>query len=135
MFWSRKKPEVVHETVYKVIEVKAPRSSQAWTKEIKEAVGTLSSHPGFIAIVDRLNLQKQMLENKCSHEFHKDLREADYLQAGVFWLGYVQDLVNKSTKLYSSSPVDPYQEELEAFKEIDSQIERIGMEPQVPQQS
>src|SRR5712691_9205562 len=129
-------PAVVYvdKPVYKVIEVKAPRSNQAWTKDIKEAIGTLSSHPGFIAIVDRLNLQKQMLEHKCAHEYRKDLREGDYLQAGVFWFGYVQDLVNKATKLSPSSAVDPFQEELEAFKEIDNQIERIGMEPQAPTQ-
>ncbi len=76
----------------------------------------------------RLNLQKQMLESKCSKEFHKDLREADYLQAGVFWLGYVQELVTKATKLSAATPTDAFDEELEAFKLIDSQIERIGME-------
>ncbi len=122
--WFKRKVEVR----YKVIEVKAPRSPQAWTKETKESVGTLAHHPGFIALVDRLSLQKQMLENKCSHEYHKDLREADYLQAGVFWLGYVQELVNKATKLLPQAPADAYDEELAAFREIDSQIERIGME-------
>jgi hypothetical protein len=129
-------PPIRVQTVYKVVEIKAPRISQAWTKEIKDTVGTLSSHPGFIAITDRLNLQRQMLENKCSHEFHKDLREADYLQAGVFWLGYVQDLVAKATKLAPSAPVDPFDEEMAAFKEIDRQIERIGMEqPQAAEQN
>jgi len=121
-------PPIRTQTIYKVIEVKAPRITSAWTKEIKEAVGTLSSHPGFIAIADRLSLQKQMLESKCSHEYHKDLREADYLQAGVFWLGYVQDLVAKATRLAPSAPVDAMDEELEAFKLLDAQIERIGME-------
>ncbi len=122
--WFKRKVEVR----YKVIEVKAPRSAQAWTKETKDAVGTLAHHPGFIALIDRLNLQKQMLESKCSKEFHKDLREADYLQAGVFWLGYVQELVMKATKLSAPAPTDAFDEELEAFKLIDSQIERIGME-------
>lgn len=122
------------EVQYKVVEVRAPRITQAWTKEIKEAVGTLSSHPGFIALMDRMALQRQMLEHKCSHEFHKDTREVDYLQAGVFWLGYAQELVAKATKLQPSAPMDAFQEELDAFKELDSKIERIGMEPQVPQQ-
>jgi hypothetical protein len=115
-------------TQYKVVEVKAPRSAQAWTKETKESVATLDYHPGFLALVERLNLQKQMLENKCSREFHKDLREADYLQAGVFWLGYVQELVAKATKRSAPAPTDAFDEELEAFKQIDAQIERIGME-------
>jgi hypothetical protein len=127
--------KIVEKVVYKVVEVKSPRSSQAWSKEIKDAISTLSSHPGFVALTDRLNLQRQMLESKLSREFHKDLREIDYLQAGVFWLGYIQDLVAKATNLIPSAPVDAMQEEMEAFKLLDSQIERIGIEdPQGPQQ-
>lgn len=123
-------PEIVEveKVVYKVVEVKTPRTAARWTKEIKDAVATLPSHPGFIAILDRFSLQKQMLEHKCATEFHKDLRENDYLQAGVFWLGYAQKLVDEATKLPRAVPVDAYDEEMEAFKQLDAQIERIGME-------
>ena len=129
-------PEVVHidRPVLKIVEIKAPRTAVKWTKEIKEAVTTLSSHPGFIALMDRLTLQKQMLVHKCATEFHKDPREMDYQQAGVFWLGYIQQLIDEATKLPRAVPVDAYDEELEAFKQLDAQIERIGMDPQGPQQ-
>jgi len=120
-----KRAEVVR---YKVIEIKPPRLSQTWSKETKEAVATLSSHPGFIFLVDRLNLQRQMLESKLAREFHKDLREIDYLQAGVFWLGYIQDQVAKASQLPNARPLDAMQEEEEAFRLIDASIERIGME-------
>ena len=130
LFYGRTSPiEVVTVTKYKVIEVKAPRITQGWTKEIKEAVGTLSSHPGFIAITDRLSLQRELLKTRCATEFHKEQRETDYLQSGVFWLGYIQDLVAKATKLAPSAPVDAMDEELEAFKQIDATIERICTEP------
>lgn len=128
--WFKSKPVIV----YKVVEVKVPRTAQKWSREIKEAVGTLPSHPGFVAIMDRVNLHKQMLEYKSSHEFHKDLRESDYLQAGVFWLEYLQRLIDEATKLPRAVPVDAYDEELEAFKLLDAKIERIGMDPQGPQQ-
>jgi hypothetical protein len=118
----------VDKVVYKVIEVKTPRTAQKWTKEVKDAVATLPSHPGFIAIQDRIALQKQMLEHKCSAEFHKDLRESDFLQAGVFWLAYLQRLIEEATQLPRAVPVDAYEEEMEAFRQIDSTIERIGME-------
>lgn len=123
-----KKPEPEVQVVYKVIEVKSPRSTQAWTKEIKDAVATLQSHPGFVAITDRLALQRQMLENKCSHERQQDLQLMAYLQAGVFWLSYIQDLVAGVTKVPRGIPQDAFDEELEAFKQLDAQIERIGME-------
>jgi hypothetical protein len=124
-------PEPLSEPVvkYQVIQLKAPRTPTRWSQPIKDAVATLPSHPGFNALMERIALQKQMLEHKCSHEFHKDLREADYLQAGVFWLEYAQRLVEESTKVPHAIPTDAFDEELEAFQKLDAQIERIGMEP------
>lgn len=131
MFWKNwftSQPKVVEKVVYKVIEIRAPRIAQKWSKETKDTVSTLASHPGFVALMDRVALHRQMLEHKCSHEFHKDLRESDYLQAGVFWLGYLDRLIAESTKAPRAVAVDAYDEELEAFKELDARIERIGME-------
>lgn len=124
--WLNVAPVV--ETVYKVVEVKAPRLTQSWDKDTKDAVATLQAHPGWVAIQDRLSLQKQMLENKLAHEFHKDIRSIDYIQAGVFWLGYIQDQIAKAAERPANRVVDPLQEELNAFRAIDSQIERVGMD-------
>lgn len=126
--WFKSQPKVVEKIVYKVIEVRAPRSATKWSKELKDSVATLASDPRFIALAERIALHKQMLENKCSHEFHKDLRETAYLQAGVFWLGYLDRLVAESTKAPRAIQSDAYDEELEAFKLLDANIERIGMD-------
>lgn len=122
--WLKVEPEVI----YKVVEVKAPRMSQNWDKDTRDAVSTLQAHPGWVAIQDRLSLQKQMLGNKLAHEFHKDLRAIDYIQAGVFWLGYIQDQIAKASERPVNRVVDPMQQELDAFRAIDAQIERVGME-------
>jgi hypothetical protein len=116
------------QVIYKVVEVSGPRVVRKWDKETKASVHTLQSHPGFIAILDRLALQRQLLESRNNKEFKKDLREADFLQSGVFWLGYVQELVNKAVDLPLAHPVDAMQEELEAFRELDAKIERVGMD-------
>jgi hypothetical protein len=123
------KLQVVPVPTYKVIEIR-PHQVQAWSKELKDAIKTLSSHPGFVAILDRLALQKQLLANKASLEFHKDIRELDYLQAGIFWLGYIQTLLDKVTEVPRQPQRDIMQEELEAFQEIDRQLERVGGDPQ-----
>src|ERR1700676_307341 len=129
MFWFKKKePVVVEKIIYKVVEVKAPRTNTKWSKEIKDAVSTLPSHPGFIALMERQELHRQMLAHKCAHEYHKDQRESDYLQAGIFWLGYAQRLVDGATKLPLTPTMDAFDEEMEEFKQIDSTNERIGME-------
>jgi hypothetical protein len=117
------------EVQYKIVEVKAPRNAQKWSKETKDAVSTLQYHPGFIAVMERFELHRQMLISKLATEFHKDQREADYIQAGVYWLGYGQALVSGAGAAPTRSVVDPMQEELEAFRAIDETIERIGMEP------
>ena len=113
---------------YVVVELKAPRSTQQWSKETKDAVATLPFHPGFSALMDRVNLHRQMLVHKLATEFHKDQRESDYQQAGVYWLGYIQELVSKATAVPQAPRLDPMQEELEAFRAIDATIERVGME-------
>jgi hypothetical protein len=126
------KPQVVVEkeyvTEYKIVALKEPRTKE-WDKETRDAVAALTAHPGFLAVVNRLATQRQMIQTKLSSGFHKELREVDYLQAGIFWLDYVQEQVNKATQVkLTARPTEAYDEELEAFKQIDAQLERVGME-------
>jgi len=124
--WLKVEPQVVE--VIKVVEVKSPRITSSWDKDTRDAVSTLQSHPGWVAIQERLSLQRQMLENKLAHEFHKELRSIDYIQAGIFWLGYIQDQIAKASERPTNRVQDPMKEELDAFRAIDAQIERVGME-------
>lgn len=113
--------------IYKIVEVKAPRPAYTWDQNTRDAVSTLSAHPGFIAITDRLALTKAQLESTNNRSVKKDLREADFLQAGIFWSGWLQEQVEKATTRGSSRKfVDPYDEELAAFRELDARIERVG---------
>jgi len=116
---------IVEVPVYKVVQVKS-LPVQPWSKEIKDAIRTLPSHPGFVAITERLALQRQLLEAKAANEFHKDLRETDFIQSGIYWLNYVQYLIDKETEVKQRIQRDPMAEELEAFQQIDAQIERVG---------
>lgn len=112
--------------VYRVVQVKTLPPAQR-TPELKEAIKTLPAHPGFQAIVDELALQRQFLESKSCNEFHKDLRESDFIQSGIYWLNYVQAFIDRQTQATRSIPRDAMAEELEAFKKIDATIERVGM--------
>lgn len=121
-----KEVEVPVEVVkFQVVEV--TERANNWDKETRDAVATLPAHPGFLAITKRLAAQKALIAAKLNTGYHKELREVDYLQAGIFWLSYVQDQVSKATQVkMAPRAVDAYQEEMDAFKEIDSQIERVG---------
>jgi hypothetical protein len=115
--------------VYKIVEVKAPRPILKWDQSTQDAVSTLTSHPGFVALIERLSLTKAQLKSKNDTQWKKDLREADFLQAGIFWCSWLQNEVDKATfKGSQRKYVDPMQEELDAFKELDARIERVGMD-------
>lgn len=119
------KPKVIYKTVYKVIEVDAPRTPRRWDKETREAVATLNSHPGFIALRERLASQQAAIKSTLNRSLQKDLRSVDFLQSGVFWTGWIQAEVDRATLKGPEKQFDPLAEELEAFQAIDSQIERI----------
>ncbi len=117
--------------VYKIVEVKAPRPSYRWDENTVQAVTTLTSHSGFVDLVDRLAISKAQLESKNNTQWKKDLREADFIQAGIFWCGWLQEQIDKATyKGSQRKSIDPFEEELAAFKELDSRIERVCEESQ-----
>jgi len=122
------KPRVV----YKIVEIKAPRPTFRWDENTQDAVSTLTAHPGFIALTERLAITKAQLESKNNTQWKKDLREADFIQAGIYWSGWLLEQVSKATLKGSSRKyIDPLQEEQEAFEKLNAQIERVGMDPQV----
>jgi hypothetical protein len=110
--------------VYKVVELPNPRPMFS-EKESREALVTLSAHPGFTVLTQRLAAQNALLRSKLVSEHHKDMRSVDFLQAGVYWSNWLtQELTRVTTKqevLYK----DAMDEELEAFRAIDATIERI----------
>jgi len=123
--WFKQPTKVVVQ--YKLVEVKAPRTPLRWDASTKEAVSTLQSHPGFLALCERLALQRARLETQLSHDVHKDLREVDMLQAGIYWCSWLQEQVEKATVKGSTKTFDAMEDELAAFKEI----ERVCEVPKV----
>jgi hypothetical protein len=119
--WFAGKPQIE----YRIIEIPQGRTHRGWDEETKRSVTTLLSHPGFVALTDRINFQKALLEQQLKAKFHKDLREADYLQAGILWLGYLEYLVKQSLDSPQPKYRTPDDEELEEFEKINAQITRL----------
>lgn len=123
--WLRKlfKPTVV----YKLVEVPSLRTPLQEGPEILESVTTLNAHPGFLYLMQRLSLQNAAIKTQLSFVQPKDMRQVDFLQAGIYWSNWLQMEMDRATKRPSRNVKDVMQEELDAFREIDSQIERVGM--------
>jgi len=116
------KPKVV----YKIVELPQARTQSGWSEELRASVKTLAHHPGFLAVIDKLRVQRATLQSQLTSSFHKDLRQVDYLQAGIFWLSWVEKVVNQTTQSGSQGYIDPEAEEAAAIKAINDQIEKIG---------
>jgi hypothetical protein len=111
---------------YKVVELPS-RFTVKGDDEMKESVATLSSHPGFIFLTQKLAAQGAALKSKLSFEKHENMEAVTFLQAGIYWSNWLAQEVSRSTtKTTATKLLDPFDEELAAFKEIDAQIERIG---------
>jgi hypothetical protein len=127
MFWDKK--EVVKEVIqYKVIEVPPRTVSPAEDKEMRESVATLSSHPGWVHQMKKLDYLQSALKHKLNHEKQSTLEEVQFLQAGIYWAGWLRQEQTRATTKLMPQQQDPMQDELEAFKLLDNMIERVGQE-------
>lgn len=112
---------------YKIIEVERPRTPEAMdTTEVRAMLATLQSNPGLLYILGRLKAQKSLMETTLKTTHFEKLEEVINLQSGIFWAGWLEAQINSLTKRATPEPAAPYDFELEAFKEIDSQLERVG---------
>lgn len=111
---------------YKIVEVSSPRANLKRDKETGESIATLSSHPGFVALLNRLLLQNQFLKSKLDNERHSDMREVDFLQSGIYWSNWLQQEVNREVMRMTRPSYTATDEEDEALGAIDSHIERVG---------
>jgi len=77
--------------------------------------------------MDRLRLTKAALAARNNTTIDADEKTTMALRIGQYWLGWIEQQVADATANGSSVPYkDALQEELDAFREIDRNIERIG---------
>jgi hypothetical protein len=64
--------------------------------EDEESIRALATHPGFVALCNRLKLQRAALQTMLDTKKHPDIRAVDDIQAGLKWLGFLQSEVDKT---------------------------------------
>lgn len=72
-----------------------PMELKSALKDDEDTIRTLLDHPGFLMLINRLKIQKSLLDAKLRLSHHSDLREVDSLQSGMYWLGYLEDTIDK----------------------------------------
>jgi hypothetical protein len=99
------------------------------TQVDREALVSLSGHPGITALINKLRLQRQYLETQLIKERHETLRDADILQLGIYWSRFVESQIEQAigTTQHKARPM--VESEVEEFEKVRSAIESVR--PQV----
>lgn len=112
---------------YRVIELEKPRTPPALSSdEVKAMLATLPSNPGWQYIMERLKLQKAVLEQALKQTRHEKLEDVQSLQAGIYWAGWLEAEMARLTQRAAAIETDTTDFERDAFQQIDSMLERVG---------
>lgn len=111
---------------YKVIEVVKPRALPALdSSEVKAVLATLPENPGYQYILARLRAQKAVIEDTLKYEKQTTLEDYQWLQAGIFWAGWLEAETARLTKRAAAVESDATDFERDAFSQVDSMLERV----------
>ena len=95
-------------------------------KEDDAAIASLRDHPGMVALLNRLRLQRAFLESKLLTVRHEDIRNVDLLQSGCAWSRYIESEVTRAVEgLKAKNVVSSTTDEVEEFERIKSAIESV----------
>lgn len=109
---------------YIIVEHDGPKP-RPWVED-EESIAALSVHPGFTALMNKFATQKAMLETALKRTKHVDIRAVDNIQAGITWIEYLSNEVNRL--VYKKSQV-PYvvatENETAEYEKIRALIESV----------
>ena len=90
------------------------------------AMASLQDHPGVTALLNRLRLQRAVLETRLLATQHKDLNDVYLLQSRISGLGFAELEIRNATKNLEVRRQRPASiQEIEQFEKIRSSIESV----------
>lgn len=116
------KPQIA----YKVLEVPTGTKLPDLSPEMKETVKSLQYHPGFQHLVAKLRFHKSQLQHQLNEGFELPDVSLRYLQAGIFWLAFLEDEVARTTSAPPAISRSPSRQEELEFEKFSSNLETVG---------
>ena len=112
---------------YKIIEVERPRTSPSEDlPELREGLKALGANPYFAWMLGRLKAQRNFLETRLKESRFDKIEDVSFVQGGVFWTGWLEREVERLTVAPPRPELTPEEQEIEAFRQIDALLERVG---------
>ena len=114
---------------YKVLEVEKLRGLPDMTPDLRASLSTLQHNPAFMYLIQRLRHERAVVEEKLKSANHTDLAAVKGLQAGIYWIGWLENEVSSITKTARPTPaVMEADDVLEAFRKAQAGIEVLGQD-------
>lgn len=109
---------------YKVVEVDRHNDKQLGSNS---DIASLANHPGMIALLARMRVQRAAVEGLLRNGKHRDLAEVAKLQAGVLWLSWIEKQVNLAVgRQQSETPREPFEIERRELERIAEALQIVG---------
>lgn len=87
--------------------------------EDEEAIRRLKDDPGFKMLMNRLRVQKAVVDTALRKGKHDDIRQVDNLQQATFWMEWLEDQVNKAVaKKKEVHYAEPTPSQAEQFDQV-----------------
>lgn len=123
MFWRRKP---------KILIIEQPVTSRPQILKSEDArlsAETLGAHPGFQYLLEKLRHARAMYKTMLETRQCTDLREVIFLQAAIFWSGWLeQQVLDTLPSLRAGQPVnEPSTEVAALFSQAQAAIEEVGV--------
>lgn len=115
---------------YRIVEIKKPRLANVEDEELRASLRALGNMPSFNFLLDRAKTQSSLLESrlKTTRFDESKIAEIAWLQAGIFWLNWIERDHALLTKQPPKPELPATDQELQAFRQIDALLERVGIE-------
>lgn len=73
-------------------------------EDTSSLIAGLETNPGFQWLVNRLKLQRSVLETRLKTQKHETLRDVDYLQLGIQWCNWLENEVRAEVNRRERQP-------------------------------
>lgn len=113
-------------TEVKILEVEKGTKLEPVTSELRESLTTLQYQPAFQYLINKMRVQKAQVQKYLNEGFEVSEKELRYAQAGIFWLKWIEDEVNRLTKAPVNQARPAMDQELEEFNKIAANLDVIG---------
>lgn len=120
------KSEVTHD-IYHVVEVPVGTKLPELTGDLKETLRALQFNPAFNYLIQRLRLQRSGVQNALQDGMNLTEVQLRYLQAAMYWLGYLEKDIASLTQVSASIPRPALDNEAELFAKVQQNLDLVGL--------